>query len=488
MESKSYLDKSTSSHTRKTVEVEVPGVYSGVMDFEFSHLIGKKGKAVVAVILGNIVEWYDYAIYGYMSVILSAHFFSTPNPSNSLFRYFLVFALGFLARPFGSIIFGSIGDSYGRKYALRWSIIGVALPTVLIGCLPSYGQIGSISIFLLCLFRVAQGIFISAESDGVSIFIYETMPKLRACTVNSITWISSSLGVGLASFAASMVCLPNSSAWAWRLPFFFSGILCLITLWYRRHLIESYDFAHHMANRTISSEKSFSGFLTVISCNKAKILLALMIEGSVGGTYYFYFVFWNSYLCKILNIIPASEAAFNATLFVVMRAIIAPVCGYIADRSGILSTVRFSGLLCLLLLIGNGLSLHFLNTVPTSLMVITSVMLVLFGLPSNVLWMKMFGINERYRCMSMAHALGSVIFTSTAPAISIFMWQKFQHSTAPLFYCGFLLLMGFIATLFLKEKGGQSIELLNDSSLNYELKKNNHSNPIGCSTVSCKKT
>jgi MHS family proline/betaine transporter-like MFS transporter len=294
MESDSYLNKPASGHTRKSIEVEIPDVYSGVIDFESSHLIGKKGKAIIAALLGTIVEWYDYSLYGCMAGVLAAHFFPSQDPSVSLLKHFLVFSLGFLVKPLGAYIFGTIGDNLGRKKALRWSIVGIALPTVIIGCLPSYNEIGVSAVVILCLCRLTQGLFISAEADGVNIFIYETLSKKRACLANSSTWISSSLGFGLAAFLSGIVLSPKLPEWAWRLPFLLAGVLGLITLWLRKSLIESYDYMLYRKSTDDASVKTRS-FWQAIKFHKFKILFALMLKGAGGGACYFYCVFWYNY-------------------------------------------------------------------------------------------------------------------------------------------------------------------------------------------------
>jgi MHS family proline/betaine transporter-like MFS transporter len=462
MGNKSYLNKSAASHTQKSIEIEVPDVYSGVVDFEFSHFIGKKGKAIIAAILGTVVERYDYALYGYMAAVLSTRFFPNQDPSIAFLKHFLVFALGFIAKPLGSYIFGCIGDSFGRKYALRWSIIGIAIPTVIIGCLPSYEQLGNLAVLLLCLCRIAQGIFISAEGDGVEIFIYETLPKKRACLANSLTWLSGTGGVCLASFASGIFLMQHLPVWAWRIPFLIGGAFGLFTLWFRNNLIESYDYLMYSANKTTPFANTFSHFFKTIWQNKVKILIATLIKGSEGGVYYFYFVFWNNYMHKVHDLLSASEACFKATLLTAASTLMAPICGLIADRIGVKRTIILGSLMCIGMLAMNGVYLNSFNSSPNSLMLVTVFTLVLFSVPINVLTVKLFSIGERYRCMSMGHALGSMFISSTTPAVATLFWQKFQNPTAPLFYCCALIVTALIATCFASINNDNSLEMLQE--------------------------
>jgi MHS family proline/betaine transporter-like MFS transporter len=414
------------------------------MQLLFRH----KLKAFIAALLGTIVEYYDYALYGYMAAILSQRFFPNADPAVSLLKHFSVFALGFMAKPLGSYIFGRMGDKYGRKYALRWNIVGMAIPTVLIGCIPSYAEWGWKAPALLMLCRIIQGTFNSAEADGVGIFIYETVPKARTCFANSLVWISASIGMSGAAYMSGAVLRPHLPEWAWRVPFLLAGVLGIITFYFRKYLIESIDYNLY---KTQNPQLSFKSYFRVMWENKLPVFLSILVSGSVGGTYYFYLVFWNNYLHQVLNLFSASEACFKASALTQVYTIAAPVCGFIADYLKILPTLKLSFLLCFIMIIANGVALH-LNVAPDWLMAATTISFVLFHIPAFVLLVKMFSVGERYRCMSMGHALGSVIFSSSSPLIANYFYIHFQHPVAPLFYCAFLVVLGLVAVLYVRVK------------------------------------
>jgi MHS family proline/betaine transporter-like MFS transporter len=413
------------------------------------QFLGKyKVKAFIAALLGTIVEYYDYYLYGYMAAVLSERFFPETDPATALMNHFAVFALGFLTKPLGSYIFGRIGDKHGRKYALRWSILGIAIPTTLIGCLPSYQEWGWITTALLIICRIIQGTFVSAEADGVGIFIYETVPKARACLANSLVWISASLGGSMAAFAAGKVLQPHMHASAWRWPFLLGGLLGVITLWFRKYLIESSDYDLYKAKYVSVINDSF---FSVLWKNKVSVFLGLLISGSVGGTYHFYLIFWNNYLSQALNLFSPSEACFRAGSLMNVYTFAAPVCGFLADYFKIMPTLKRSFFLCLAMIIANGVALHF-NIAPNWLTAATTASFVLFHIPAYVLLVKMFNVGERYRCMSMSAAFGELMFASSSPAIANYFYIRFKHPIAPLYYCAFLMILGFIAILYAKVK------------------------------------
>src|SRR6478672_7169666 len=126
-----------------------------------SHSVER--RTVLAGIAGNVMEWYDFAVYGYFAPIIGQHFFPSDDPAASLIAAFGVFAAGFLMRPVGGLVFGHIGDRVGRKAALTLSVLAMAIPTFLIGVLPGHAQIGAAAAILLVLLRMVQGLSVGGE-------------------------------------------------------------------------------------------------------------------------------------------------------------------------------------------------------------------------------------------------------------------------------------------------------------------------------------
>lgn len=405
----------------------------------------KRLKALLSALIGTVVEHYDYALYGYMAAIFADNYFPKTDSTTALLKVFLVFALGFMTKPIGAYIFGKIGDKHGRKYALGWSILGIALPTFLIGCLPSYIQWSWKSTACLVILRMVQGMFISAERDGVGIFIYESMPKHRACLANSLVWVTGTFGNGLAAFIAGSSILANMQQrfqWAWRTPFLLAGIFGILVFILRTYLIESYDYIlYKVSNKTV--KQLDTSFGNVLYRNMKAVCLGIILTGSMGGSYYFYAIFWNTYLHKILNVISYTQSCNRSFILMIVYIIIAPICGLISDRFHILKTLRLATLLSLIALALNAYMIN-INQAPLWVLIFTGCSFALFHVPVYVLLMKMFKINERYRCMSMSHAIGTALFSSTTPIVANYFWDYFRNPAAPIFYCGFLVGLGFI--------------------------------------------
>jgi MFS transporter, MHS family, proline/betaine transporter len=152
-------------------------------------------RVILSCMIGNALEWYDFALYGYFATTIGQLFFPKFSPFASLMATFGIFAAGFIMRPLGGVIFGHIGDKIGRKNALLWSIYLMAIPTTLIGLLPTYEQIGWLAPLFLTLIRLAQGLSMGGEFTGSMIFVVEHSEKNTRGLYGS--WVVFSLLVGI---------------------------------------------------------------------------------------------------------------------------------------------------------------------------------------------------------------------------------------------------------------------------------------------------
>ena len=189
-------------------------------------------RAARASFMGNFVEWFDYAAYGYLATIIAATFFPQADKATSLLATFAVFALSFLVRPLGGIVWGHFGDRYGRRTALSWSILIVSLSAFCIGLLPGYAQIGLWAPALLLLIRLVQGFSASGEYAGAAAFLAEYAPPGRRGLYTSIVPASTAAGL---LFGAAFVALLHEGlssealhTWGWRLPFLLAAPFGLV--------------------------------------------------------------------------------------------------------------------------------------------------------------------------------------------------------------------------------------------------------------------
>ncbi|MGD8562792.1 MAG: MFS transporter, partial [Desulfarculaceae bacterium] len=207
-----------------------------------SHLI----RNTIGGAFGNILEWYDFAVFGYFAPVIGANFFPAQDKLAALINAFGVFAAGYLMRPIGGIIFGHIGDRLGRKRALQLSVALMAIPTTLLGLLPSYASIGVTASVLLVVLRLVQGLSVGGELIGSISFITEMAPARRRGFLGSWTLFSAIGGVMLGSAVATLLHWVLSDAslhsWGWRLPFLAGILIGGFGLWMRSGIKETPAF------------------------------------------------------------------------------------------------------------------------------------------------------------------------------------------------------------------------------------------------------
>lgn len=407
-------------------------------------LFFQKLKLFLPTLLGTVVEYYDYALYGYCAALLAQHFFPQSDPTVALMQTYGVFAIGSFAKPLGAFVFGRLGDHRGRRVSLRRSLFGIAFPTTIIGLLPSYAEWGWISPLILLGCRFAQGFFVHGEHDGVRLFVLEHVGENRPCFANSLVWIAAFLGIYFASLAAFFVTREPASDWMWRSPFLLAGILGVIVHYLRRFVTETPEFLEYRKNYTQNPQSNEKDKPWIFAKNWQAVAIAVMGCGAVGGGYHFYFVFFGTYLSKTLHFVDAGDASLYTSFAILSYTLTAPLAGLAADYFGLKRTMFVSlGILLILSLLNVFMITQ--NKISLPLMGMTTIALAFFHSPGYVLWARQFSVGERFRCISMGHALGSMIFSGSTPMICTALWHTTQMPVIPMIYFIGLTIMGFFA-------------------------------------------
>lgn len=200
-------------------------------------------KIIIAAMLGNGLEWYDFAVYAYLTLTISKLFFPAGDANLHLLATLGIFAVGFVARPLGGVIFGWIGDRFGRRIALVLSIFMMAIPTGCIGLLPTYAAIGLWAPLLLVLLRVLQGLSLGGAFCGSMTFLIEHAPPRKRGLIGSFTLASLAIGFLMGALItmmiAGMLSAEQFSAWGWRVPFLLGIPIGFVGFYIREHCEES---------------------------------------------------------------------------------------------------------------------------------------------------------------------------------------------------------------------------------------------------------
>lgn len=385
-------------------------------------------KKYLVVLGGTFVEYYDYTLYSFTAIYFARHFFPADKFEHNLLKAFIVFAVAYVAKPLGAFVFSYFGDHHGRSKPLKWTMLGVALPTLLIGVLPTFAQWGWVATACLIACRFLQGFLLAGEYDGAALYIQENIPKKYACFGNSLLGLTYSAGILMASVVSAWSSQFFTNELAWRFPYLLGGMIGLFMLLMRRAIPETYDYA--------TSNDTPLHFWDLIKSNGLSILGAMLICGSSGAIYQFVIVFWPVFMRETLGVW-SSETVYQVSTFLAIFTFTKPLIGLLADKVGPESFLKWGvglfslALLYLIYLVQNGdYSLAWYN--------VLIVALSCYGLSGHVLMTKYIPVKQRYRCINLGHAMGSLLFSGPTPAIAMWVWMTTARPDFPLYY-----LLGF---------------------------------------------
>lgn len=290
-----------------------------------------KRRSVVASTIGNILEWYEWSAYAVFRPFIAAAMFNSEDTVSSVLATLGVFAVGFLMRPLGGIVFGKIADVKGRKFVLIVTMLIMAGGSFLIAVLPTYGQIGVFASLILLLIRVAQGFAHGGESATANSYIAEIAPAHKRGFWGSIVFVAIFGGSVVAYTIGGVITNVFSEAavsdWAWRIPFALGGLLALVALWMRRGMVESDVFEADEADEVVAPTPLDRGRVV-----RAIILVVLMTSGITAAHYT-----WTSYASTLAITERGMDAqtAYWATVGAQIIALASlPFWGILSDRIG----------------------------------------------------------------------------------------------------------------------------------------------------------
>ena len=283
-------------------------------------------KVIAAGAIGNILEWFDFAVYGYFAVFIGHNFFPQADPVAQVIGAFGIFAIGYLARPIGGVLIGHIGDRHGRKVAMTVSVGAMAIPTFLIGILPGYATIGIAAPILLTILRTVQGLSLGGEYTTSMIFMVEHAPahrrNLAGATAVSGAITGILLGSATGALLASVMPQDALASWGWRVPFLFGLVIGIMGLILRRHLPEG--------ERNNAAQSPLRQVLRTYPWPVFQVAVLCLIN-AVG--FQVVFVYLVSWLQLVDNIAPATALEVN-TASMLLFLVFTFVGGALADRFG----------------------------------------------------------------------------------------------------------------------------------------------------------
>ncbi|MCD1570810.1 MFS transporter [Agromyces mediolanus] len=405
-------------------------------------------RLTAATVVGNAIEFYDFNVYGTLTaVVFGRLFFSAEDPVLGTFLAFTTFAVGFLARPIGGIVFGHFGDRIGRKPMLVASLLTMGIATMLMGLLPTYAQVGALAPVLLVLLRFVQGLGIGGEWGGAITLMMESAPERRRGIFGSAVQTGSGLGIMLSTGVVTLLFVlltpEQIDAWGWRIPLLFSVVLVAVGLIIRSKIEESPAFREREA---VAAPPRVPVFETLRK-HWRMVLVAIGMYISVAAFGFTQGVFFVSYLVNQMQIAPATATLAN--LVAAAGYLLATLLGgWLSDRIGRTRAYLVGAVLILIapfLMFGIGAT----GSVPLILAVMPVVGAlggVAYGAQA-ALFFELFPARVRYTGISLGFQIAAVLGGGLTPLIAASLTEATGTTTSVSIYLGALTALMIVCTL-----------------------------------------
>lgn len=414
-------------------------------------------KVVVAASIGNFIEWYDFAVYGYLAVILATKFFPGDDPASSLLETFAVFAVAFALRPVGGLVFGRLGDRIGRKRTLAITILLISGSTSAIGLLPTHTVIGVWAPLLLVVARCLQGLSAGGEYAGACAYVLEHAPRERKATYASWVPVSTFLAFAFAAGFTFLLSLAlgteTMESWGWRIPFLLSLPLGLCGFYLRFRLNETPLFE----GIDEDEEVSVSPLKETFTVHWRTILVFAGFIAATALSFYIFTTYMSTFL-QVVGGLDPTAALLSTFLCQIMAACLCPITGRISDRIGRRKTMMTA---CTLLFIGTFPAFALGGTGVLALSIVGQFFLgagaVMTGVVTAVMMSELFPTRVRYTASAATYNLAYTLFGGTAPFIATWLITSTGNNLSPAIYLLVVTVMALLAASRLPETSKRSL-------------------------------
>jgi MHS family proline/betaine transporter-like MFS transporter len=417
-----------------------------------------RSKALKATLIGNFMEWYDFAVYGFVAVSIGKAFFPGTSPTASFLASLAVFAVAFFFRPFGGAIFGSIGDRLGRRTSLALSIIVMGVATAVLALLPTHAQIGVFAPILLVIVRCIQGMSVGGEWTGASAFVVEYAPSHRRGLWASAISATAAAGVTTGSLIVlglnAWLSQESLDSWGWRVPFLVAIPLGLVGLYLRLKLEDTPVFQDLRSRQQVVR----SPFRAAMRGDRRQILIAFAFASITGLGFYYFVTYLVNHLSQTVGLSRPSAILVSSASLLVYGAL-CPLAGALSDRIGRRRTYLLgcAGHLVLavpvfLLLSSGTLGIVFLG------LCMFAVSQALLNVMSSVTIVELFPPATRMTSGAVGYNLGLGPVAGSGPLVAAALVAATGVAIAPALYLAAIaLVVGVVLWFFLPETSKRSL-------------------------------
>ena len=393
-------------------------------------------KVVTGSAAGTLVEWFDFALFGYMAFYIASNFFPSEDRVAGLLATFAVFLVSFILRPIGGVYFGKLGDKLGRKKILALTVLLMSGSTAAIGFIPSYDSIGIWAPILLVLARVIQGLSAGGEYTGATIYTVEHSPQDKrnsySWTMVATTFVAFALAAGLSAVLVNVLGEENMMSWGWRIVFLIAIPMGGVAFYIRGHLEESPEF--EMMRQSKKDHGSYST-MQVLKTEGVNVIKLSGVVALYALSFYIFSTYMNSFLKGVIGL--SSGAALTASLLsLLFAACITPFAGIISDKIGRRKTLLFACIWHVVLVIPAYMLVatgaNFISALIG--MMILGVGVAVIGSVVAVQLSEMFSTDMRYTASGMCYNFSFALFGGTAPYVATWMTANTANMLSPAIY------------------------------------------------------
>jgi MHS family proline/betaine transporter-like MFS transporter len=415
-------------------------------------------RTALAGLIGNVLEWFDFAVYGYFASNIGHQFFPQSDPAVQTFLAYATFALGFFARPIGSIILGRVGDRIGRKALLTLSIALMGGATLVLGLLPTYEQVGMLAPILLMLMRVLQGISLGGEFTGSMVYTTEAASPLVRGLVSSSTAAGTTMGFILGSGTAYLInhtMTPDEvNAYGWRIPFVGSIVFMLVGYLLRRGI--------HETEEGLKAIQARPPLWASLIADARPILQTFGIVAMTNAAYYLTFTFAverRKAMAQQTGDIGADQFLLANTLVLFVVLFAKPLGGWLSDITGRRRLMMGLTVATMAIILPAHLSMMdgTLNSFIWGQIMMAVPLGMALGLQGAMV-VEIFPLRTRVTSMSVAYSVTLALAGGTAPMVATWLIDTMKQPLAPAYYVFLYGLIGLAIMWPMKETNTRRLD------------------------------